>query len=130
MFHGCSAEGPRRLLRTTPPRNRRKGSARKNLHGSIKALVDILALANPLAFGRATRVRHSVEQLMTHFEIRERWPVEVAAMLSQIACVTLPATTLDKLNKGETLEKPEQGMVDRMPAVVEQCLSNIPRIDS
>jgi response regulator RpfG family c-di-GMP phosphodiesterase len=102
----------------------------QTLHGSIKALVDILALANPLVFGRATRVRHRVEQLMTHFEIRARWPVEVAAMLSQIACVTLPAATLDKLYKGETLEKPEQDMVDRMPAVVEQCLSNIPRIDS
>jgi response regulator RpfG family c-di-GMP phosphodiesterase len=102
----------------------------QTLHGSIKALVDILALANPLAFGRATRVRQSVEQLMTHFQIRERWPVEVAAMLSQIGCVTLPAATLEKLYKGETLEKPEQNMVDRLPAVVEQCLSNIPRIDA
>ena len=102
----------------------------QTLQGSIKALVDILALVNPLAFGRATRVRQSVEQLMTHFHIRERWPVEVAAMLSQIGCVALPAATLDKLYKGETLEKPEQEMVARMPDVVEQCLSNIPRIDS
>jgi response regulator RpfG family c-di-GMP phosphodiesterase len=102
----------------------------QTLQGSIKALVEILSLANPMAFGRATRVRQSVEQLMTHFEIRERWPVEIAAMLSQIGCVTLPAATLDKLYKGETLEDPEQDMVDRMPAVVEQCLSNIPRIDS
>jgi response regulator RpfG family c-di-GMP phosphodiesterase len=102
----------------------------QTLHGSIKALVDILSLVNPLVFGRATRVRQSVEQLMTHFQIRERWPVEVAAMLSQIGCVTLPAATLDKLYKGETLSKPEQDMVDRMPSVAEKCLSNIPRIDS
>jgi response regulator RpfG family c-di-GMP phosphodiesterase len=102
----------------------------QTLRGSIKALVDILSLANPLAFGRATRVRQSVEQLMDHFKIRERWPVEVAAMLSQIGCVTLPAATLDKLHKGETLEKAEQEMVDRMPAVAEKCLSNIPRIDA
>jgi response regulator RpfG family c-di-GMP phosphodiesterase len=102
----------------------------QTLHGSIKALVDILALANPMAFGRATRVRQSVEQLMTHFEIHERWPVEVAAMLSQIGCVTLPAATLDKLYKCEPLNRAEQEMVDRMPAVAEKCLSNIPRIDS
>ena len=102
----------------------------QTLRGSIKALVDILSLANPLAFGRATRVRNSVEQLMDHFDIRERWPVEVAAMLSQIGCVTLPGATLDKLYQGEPLEMPEQEMVDRMPAVVEQCLSNIPRIES
>lgn len=36
----------------------------------------------------------------------------------------------DKLCNGETLEKPEREMVDRLPAVVEHCLSNIPRIDS
>lgn len=102
----------------------------QTLHGSIKALVDILSLANPMAFGRATRVRQSVEQLMTHFEIRERWPVEVAAMLSRIGCVTLPAATIDKLYKGEPLNRAEQEMVDRMPAAAEKYLSNIPRIDS
>jgi len=102
----------------------------QTLHGSIKALVDILSLANPMAFGRATRVRQSVEQLMTHFEIVERWPVEVAAMLSQIGCVTLPAATLDKLYQGEPLNRAEQEMVDRMPSVAEKCLSNIPRIDA
>jgi response regulator RpfG family c-di-GMP phosphodiesterase len=102
----------------------------QTLHGSIKALVDILSLANPLAFGRATRVRKIVEELMNHFQIRERWPVEVAAMLSQIGCITLPAETLDKLYKGEVLTGPEKVMVDRMPTVVEKCLSNIPRIDS
>jgi len=87
-------------------------------------------MANPMVFGRATRVRQSVEQLMTHFEIRERWPVEVAAMLCQIGCVTLPTAILDTLYKGEPLNRVEQEMVDRMPAVAEKCLSNIPRIDS
>ena len=102
----------------------------QTLHGSIKALVDILSLANPLAFGRATRVRKIVEELINHFQIRERWPVEVAAMLSQSGCVTLPPATLDKLYKGELLTGPEKVMVDRMPTVVEKCLSNIPRMDS
>jgi response regulator RpfG family c-di-GMP phosphodiesterase len=102
----------------------------QTLRGSIKALVDILSLVSPGGFGRATRVRQSVELLMNHFQIRERWPVEVAAMLSQIGCVTLPAATLDKLYRGEPLNKPEQEMVDRMPAAAEKCLSNIPRIDS
>ena len=101
----------------------------QTLRGSIKALIDILSLANPIAFGRATRVRHSVEQLMTRFEIRERWPVEVAAMLSQIGCVTLPPATVEKLYKSHPLSPSEQEMVDRMPAFVDKCLANIPRIE-
>ena len=90
----------------------------QTLHGSIKALVDILWLANPLAFGRATRVRKIVEELINHFQIRERWPVEVAAMFSQIGCVTLLPATLDKLYKGEVLTGHERVMVDRRPTVV------------
>jgi response regulator RpfG family c-di-GMP phosphodiesterase len=102
----------------------------ETLRGSIKALVDILSMANPVAFGRATRVRQSVDQLMAHFKISERWPVEVAAMLSQIGCVTLPPATLDKLYRGDVLDEAEQAMVKRMPAVTEKCLSHIPRIDA
>jgi response regulator RpfG family c-di-GMP phosphodiesterase len=101
----------------------------QTLRGSIKALIDILSLANPIAFGRATRVRHSIEQLMAHFDIRERWPLEVAAMLSQIGCVTLPPATVEKLYKTHALSASEQEMVDRMPAFVDKCLSNIPRIE-
>ena len=101
----------------------------QTLRGSIKALIDILSLANPVAFGRATRVRRSVEQLMTHFEINERWPVEVAAMLSQIGCVTLPPATLEKFYKSQIMSAAEQEMIERMPAFIDKCLANIPRID-
>jgi len=101
----------------------------QTLRGSIKALIDILSLANPVAFGRATRVRHSLEQLMAHFEIREKWPVEVAAMLSQIGCVTLPPATLEKLYRSQIMSAAEQEMVERMPAFIDKCLANIPRIE-
>ncbi|MFY9805069.1 MAG: HD domain-containing phosphohydrolase [Candidatus Acidiferrales bacterium] len=102
----------------------------ETLHGSIKALVDILAMANPAAFGRATRIRESVEQLMAHFKIKEQWPVAVAAMLSQIGYITLPSAVLDKLIKGEPLDDAEQEMISRMPSVAEKCISHIPRIDA
>ena len=94
----------------------------QTLRGSIKALIDILSLANPAAFGRATRLRHSVEQLLTHFEIRERWPVEVAAMLSQIGCVTLPPATVEKTLQLASLEtcrtgngRPHAGLRRQVP---------------
>jgi hypothetical protein len=51
-------------------------------------------------------------------------------MRSQIGCVTVPAETLGKLYKGVALNRGEQTMVDRMPAVIEKCLVNIPRIES
>jgi response regulator RpfG family c-di-GMP phosphodiesterase len=101
----------------------------QTLRGSIKALTDILALTNPAAFGRATRVQHSVSDIMAHFEITERWPVEVAAMLSQIGYVTLPPLTQEKIYKSEPLTAAETAMVERVPKVVEQLLANIPRLE-
>lgn len=102
----------------------------QTLRGSIQALTDILSLADPAAFGRATRVRHSVTRLMEHFGIRETWPVEVAAMLSQIGHVTLPLNTQEKIYRGAPLSDGERQMLDRMPKVIEQILANIPRLET
>jgi len=102
----------------------------QTLRGSIKTLTDILALSNPAAFGRAIRVQHIVSDVMAYFKIGETWPVEVAAMLSQIGYVTLPQGTQEKIYSGEPLTGPEKEMVERVPNVVEQLLANIPRLDS
>jgi len=102
----------------------------QTLRGSIQALTDILALAEPAAFGRATRVRQSVIRLMEHFGVTETWPVEVAAMLSQIGYVALPPGTQEKVYRSEPLSDAERQMLERMPKVIEQILANIPRLET
>jgi response regulator RpfG family c-di-GMP phosphodiesterase len=101
----------------------------QTLRGSVKALTDILAITNPAAFGRATRVERTVSEIMSNLDISERWPVEVAAMLSQIGYVALPQLTQEKIYNGEQLTSSEEEMVERVPTVVEQLLANIPRLD-
>jgi response regulator RpfG family c-di-GMP phosphodiesterase len=101
----------------------------QTLHGSIRALTDILSLQNPLAFGRATRAKVHVAALAAQLALKERWPVEVAAMLSAIGSVILPAETVEKLYENRPLTLPEQVMVKRVPAVTEQLLANIPRLE-
>ncbi|HEX7622182.1 MAG TPA: response regulator [Anaeromyxobacteraceae bacterium] len=101
----------------------------QTLHGSIKALTDVLSLTNPAAFGRATRVRQLVAELASMLRIQDRWQPEIAAMLSQVACMTLPAETAERFCNGERLSEPEQAMIDRLPAVTDQLLGNIPRLE-
>lgn len=101
----------------------------QTLHGSIRALTEILSLVNPAAFGRATRLRRSVSELLSSFDIREKWHVEVAAMISQIGCVILPPHTLESVYEGRPLSEEEQAMIERMPGVVGQVLGNIPRLE-
>jgi response regulator RpfG family c-di-GMP phosphodiesterase len=101
----------------------------QTLHGSIQALTDILSLAAPAAFGRASRLRQTVRSLADAFQLSASWHIEVAAMLSQVGYVTLPDSTMEKLNQGEPLNEAEQEMIRHLPAVVEQLLGNIPRLE-
>jgi len=101
----------------------------QTLHGSIKALTDVLALTDPASFGRATRIKQIVTDLAAKLEVADRWQVEVAAMLSQLGALTVPAETLDKQYAGHALTVEEQRMVSRAPVVTEQLVRNIPRLE-
>lgn len=101
----------------------------ETLRGSIGALVDVLSLATPLAFGRATRVKRLAGQLALALDLKDRWAVDVAAMLSQLGNVVLPPSMVEKVADGETLSALEQDMVDKVPATSRQILGDIPRLD-
>ncbi|VAW99276.1 hypothetical protein MNBD_GAMMA20-1535 [hydrothermal vent metagenome] len=101
----------------------------KTLHGSISALMDVLALTNAVAFGRATRIRQIVSELCDELDILQRWQVEVAAMVSQLGAITLPEETAKKLYYGEELSTDEQQLVESLPEVVARLLGNIPRLE-
>lgn len=101
----------------------------KTLLGSVKMLTEVLALANPTAFGRATRIKQRAGAVAEQFGEPERWKIEMAAMLSQVACITLPVETLERLYKGEELGPEDQAMSDRLPEIAESLLGNVPRID-
>lgn len=102
----------------------------ETLHGSIKALTDVLALTQPMAFGRAMRIRRSVADLAKRIAMKECWQIEVAAMLSQIGCVTLPAETVEKLYYGQDLSEDERKQLHQLPHVAERLLGNIPRLEA
>lgn len=101
----------------------------QTLKGCIKSLTEILSLAAPAAFGRATRICHLALMLSQELGYEETWQVEVAAMLSQLACITLPPDTALKVYKGEPLSAAEVEMVRRMPLISEQILAGIPRLE-
>ncbi len=102
----------------------------QTLKGSIKALTEVLAMANPAAFGRGTRVCQAAMRIANELEVPELWQVEVAAMLSQIGCITLPQATTARLHSGEELSPQEKLMVDRMPLMTCNVLESIPRLEA
>jgi response regulator RpfG family c-di-GMP phosphodiesterase len=101
----------------------------ETLRGSVEAITEVLALANPAAFGRASRIRRHAAALAHALGIEDAWAVEVAAMFCQIGAVTLPEATVQKLYDGAELTAEEYDWVDRMPLVAQRILANIPRLD-
>jgi response regulator RpfG family c-di-GMP phosphodiesterase len=99
------------------------------LQGSIRALTDVLTLVNPAGFSRATRAREQVSRLLEHLGIEAHWEVEVAAMLSQIGSVTLPADVLERHYFGKTLTHAEQVALDRVPRVSGKVVAGIPGLE-
>jgi len=101
----------------------------KTLRGAIKLLSEVLSLTNPTAFGHASRVRGVVRDLCKELKVENSWQYEIAAMLSQIGCVTIPPDTLEKMHKGEDLTTDESKMFESHPKVGRDLIANIPRLE-
>ena len=102
---------------------------KETLNGCIKALVDVLALTNPVAFGRASRVKRQAMEFAAKLDCRDFWQLEAAAMLSQIGYLSLPAELVEKLYYGETLTPEEKLLASGAPDVVNSLLENVPRLE-
>ena len=101
----------------------------KTLSGSIHILTDLLSLVNPTAFGRASRVRRLVKQITTILKVENAWQVEIAAMLSQVGCITIPEETLWRVYSGHSLNSEEVKMVQAHPQIGHDLIQHIPRLE-
>jgi len=102
----------------------------KTLTGSVKILTDILSLVNPTAFSRASRVRRLASEMAAQLKIQNPWQVEIAAMLSQVGCVTIPEGALTKVYRGQSLTSDETRMFHAHPQVGHDLIAKIPRLES
>ncbi|HET7504051.1 MAG TPA: HD domain-containing phosphohydrolase [Kofleriaceae bacterium] len=102
----------------------------QTLRGSIKMLVDVLAITSPAAFGRANQIKTRVLQLANLLGILDSWQLEVAALASQLGYIVLPHALCGKLETGAPLTEDERRMIERAPAMTEQLLANIPRLEN
>lgn len=100
----------------------------KTLVGSMRALSDVLAIANPIAFGNVSRVQELALGLATHMKLPEQWALEFASVAAQLGHIALPERTLRRLYAAETLSAEESAQVARSALVAEGILQRIPRL--
>jgi FixJ family two-component response regulator len=99
------------------------------LQSSIQVLTEVLSLVNPAAFGRALRIRRYIHHVATRMALASPWRFEVAAMMSQLGCVTLHPETIEASYAGRPLPPDEQARFDAHPGVARDLLAKIPRME-
>ncbi len=101
----------------------------RTLHGSVAALVDVLSMAQPAAFGRASRVRRLAGELADALAFPDRWVLEVAAMLSQIGTIALPPEVVDRMAGSVPLSEADRALIAESPRHAARIIEAIPRLE-
>ena len=109
--------------------NAERSILKETLNGCIKALIDVLAITNPVAFGRASRVKRMAMEFAARLNCKDFWQLEAAAMLSQIGYLSLPPELVEKLYYGEPLTPEEKVLASGAPEVINSLLDNVPRLE-
>jgi len=100
------------------------------LRGTIYVLTEVLSLVSPAAFSRATRVRRYVQHVVSRLSLENPWRFEIAAMLSQLGCVTLDPDIVEAVYSGRDLSAKEQARYVDHPLIAQGLLKSIPRMES
>ena len=101
----------------------------ETLNGSIELLNDVLGITNPIAFGRANRLRNMTKLLQGEVSPSSQWQLSVAAGLSQIGWVTIPNEVVDKYDRQQPLSDSERAMVEEIPRHSAKFVSRIPGLE-
>jgi response regulator RpfG family c-di-GMP phosphodiesterase len=101
----------------------------QTLKGSVKVLCELLSLANSTAFSGGYRIKETVVKVAQKLKFDKLWQYEVAALMSQIGCVTIPDDILRKIQAGAEVTKKEEAMFRNHPRVGAKLIGKIPRLE-
>jgi len=98
------------------------------LIGAMEAMTQALSIMNPEVFGRSIRISRYVTAIAKQMDLTEIWQLEVAALLSQIGCITFPPEILHTLAKGKELGHQESQLYNQYPSIGAEMIRKIPRM--
>jgi len=101
----------------------------KTLLGAVDLLSQILSVKNPTAQSQAKRLKFYIRHLASALGYADLWFYEMTAMLSRLGCLTIPAKLYDRYLAEENLNDDDMSLINGHPAVAEELLLNIPRME-
>ncbi len=101
----------------------------KTVAGAVHVLSEVLSMANPTAFNKGSRLRQYARHIAGKLQLEDLWEFEIAAMLSELGCVTLPPDLLEARYAGHTLTPEEQERLNKHPSIGHDLIRQIPRLE-
>jgi CheY-like chemotaxis protein len=104
----------------------------QTLVGSMFAISNLLSWANPAAFLRAARLRMFMEGMVEELEClpNDRWQLNLAATLSQIGMVSLPADEMEKYAIGKGVSVKFLNLFKGQAEIGGRVLAQVPRLEN
>jgi hypothetical protein len=95
----------------------------------IAALMEVLAVTNPVAFGRAQRIKRLVAGMAGNLECGQFWQLEAAALLSQIGYFAESPELAEKVYYGRPLSGAEAARAAEVPKNAQRLFEHVPRLE-
>jgi response regulator RpfG family c-di-GMP phosphodiesterase len=103
----------------------------KTLVGSVYVISNLLSWANPSAFLRAARLRAFMEGMVEELGVgQDRWQLNLAATLSQIGLVALPAEEMNKYSTGQGVSIKFLSLFKSQAEIGGRALAQVPRLET
>jgi response regulator RpfG family c-di-GMP phosphodiesterase len=100
------------------------------LNSIAGVLISLIEMGNPLAFSHAKRIKAHTTMLADKLGLSNTWSYELAAVLSQLGCATIPEGTLRRYFSGADISFEERSMLLAYPTVSAELIAKIPKLDS
>jgi FixJ family two-component response regulator len=111
--------------------NAEKHLLENTLNATVKVLFDVLGLINPVAQRRAAQIQRYAESAASALALLPNmWQYHLAAMISQLGCITLPQETLARALSGQPLSAEERRLYESHPQIAGKLLGTIPRLEA
>jgi response regulator RpfG family c-di-GMP phosphodiesterase len=94
-----------------------------------RMMTELLRFVAPDVHRRTTRITAIVSEVVHDLDLPQPWEFEVAARLSQIGCLTLPATTLEAVTRGDALTEEDDRAFASHPLVARDLLAEVRRLE-
>lgn len=101
---------------------------RQTLVSTIRLMTNVLSIVDPDLFGHISEIQDRVSGLASFLKVKNVWPLEVAATLSQVSYTAVPENVRFKLAQGKSLTPDEIGVMKNVPSELRNLIGEIPRL--